>query len=110
VKIFLDEDVNVLIAAILRSHGIKALTTQEANRKRCGDRDQLKFAAENEYVFVTHNRDDFAALAVEWFEAGRPHAGIISVVRRPPSVVAKRLLGLLVKSNAEGLKNQFLIL
>jgi hypothetical protein len=91
IELYLDEDVSVLIAELIRARGFSAVTTVEAGNLGRNDLAQLKFAADNQRVFLTHNRVDFEKLAVEYFEQGHQHAGIIIAARRPPALVTSRL-------------------
>lgn len=45
IELYLDEDVSVLVAGLLRVRGFKAQTTQEAGRKQTDDEAQLADAA-----------------------------------------------------------------
>ena len=53
IRLYLDEDVDVLIADVIRGRGFQALTTQEAGRKKKDDDEQLAFAASQQRA----NRD-----------------------------------------------------
>ncbi len=44
IELYLDEDVDVLVADLARARGFKAVTTQEAGRKKKDDAEQLAFA------------------------------------------------------------------
>jgi len=44
IRLYLDEDVDVALAAALRQRGIEVLTTQEAGHLGLPDEDQLTFA------------------------------------------------------------------
>ena len=109
-KVFLDEDVDLIIADMLRSHGFEVETTQGVGRKGMSDADQLAFASDKQMLIVTHNRDDYIELVREWFEAGKEHYGVISAVQRPPNEVVIRLMNLLERFTADQLKNQFLMI
>jgi hypothetical protein len=45
IELYLDEDVDVLVADLVRARGFEATTTQEAGRKGTGDDEQLAYAA-----------------------------------------------------------------
>jgi len=105
-KVFLDEDVDLIVADIIRSHGFYAIATQEVDRKRSPDDDQLIYAAENDYVILTHNRGDFERLALKYFDENRSHAGIVISVQRPPKDVARSMVRVLSLYTAESIKNQ----
>lgn len=77
IELYLDEDVSVFIAELLRVRGFTAQTTQEAGRKKTDDEAQLAYAVSQQRAVLTHNRDDFARLAQEYFAAGRERYGIV---------------------------------
>ncbi len=99
-QVFLDEDVDLIVANMLRSHGFDVLTTQEAGRKAKSDPDQLAFATGKGYVILTHNRKDYEVLAVEYFESARSHAGIIISVQRSSKEITRRVLLVLNRNSA----------
>ena len=105
-SVYLDEDVDLIIADMLRSQGFAALTTQAAGRKAQGDSEQLEFAIRNGMVVLTHNRIDFQRLAVEYFESGRSHAGIILAIQRPAKEISTRTLRILDRFSADEMRNQ----
>jgi len=53
-SLYLDEDVNLIIADMLTSQGFKAVCVQEVGRKGLPDSDQFRYAVENGMVMVTH--------------------------------------------------------
>lgn len=108
IGIFLDEDVNVLIAELVRSRGFSAISTSETGRKGKTDKEQLEFASKNKYTLLTHNRVDFENLAREYFENNTTHHGIIIAVRRSPQEIARRLLVILNDVPADEIINQII--
>jgi len=107
-RLYLDEDVPVQVAEILRGHGYDVRTARDEGMLGTSDTEQLTFATQQGRVFVTHNRTDFEKLAVQYFEDGRTHGGIICAVRRPPGECARRLRSLLNECTAEDFENQLL--
>ena len=107
-ELYLDEDVSVRIAEILRGHGYEVRTAREEGMLGTTDAEQLAFAAAQGRVFLTHNRTDFEELAVQYFEEDRSHAGIVCAVRRPPHECAQRLMILLNDRTAAEFENQLL--
>ena len=63
VKVYLDEDVSILIAELIRAKDFKSFTVSEAGRRGKSDAEQLKYATQNGYAILTHNRIDFEELA-----------------------------------------------
>jgi hypothetical protein len=106
IELYLDEDVDVLIAQLLRARGFVVVTTQEAGQLRNSDVEQLAYAVSQHKTLLTHNRVHFEALAQTYDAAGQPHEGIIIAVRRPPRDIARRLLRILNAVTAEEMHNQ----
>ena len=73
VRIYLDENVSVVVAEILRSRGFEALTAQEAGNKSLSDNKQLEFASANGMAVLTHDRVDFERLATDYFHNDKSH-------------------------------------
>lgn len=107
-SLYLDEDVSALIARLLRSRGLAALTTQELGNQGSSDAEQLAYAAQRQLAILTYNRLDCERLASEYHAAGNPHDGITIAVRRPPHEVVRRLLVLLNQLIADEIDNQIL--
>ncbi|HEX8721202.1 MAG TPA: DUF5615 family PIN-like protein [Pyrinomonadaceae bacterium] len=110
IELYLDEDVSVLVAGLLRARGFGVQTTQEAGRVGASDEGQLAYAASQRRALLTHNRDDFARLAGEYFAGGRRHCGLFIAVRRPPHEMARRLLAILNQTTADEMEGQIIYL
>ncbi|MDT5123283.1 MAG: hypothetical protein QOC96_2765 [Acidobacteriota bacterium] len=108
IELYLDEDVNPLVAGLVRARGFVAQTTQETGRTRTGDAAQLAYAVSQQRAMLTHNRDDFARLTQEYFAAGRKHFGIIIAVRRPPQELVLRLMTILNQTTADEMEDQII--
>lgn len=106
IELYLDEDVPVLVAELLRAHGFSAVTARDAGLLGKDDVDQLAYAVSHARAIVTHNRADFEDLAKGYFAAGQPHYGIIVARRRTPFEVVRRLLILLDSVTADEMQNQ----
>lgn len=65
--VYLDEDVSVIVAAILKARGFDVVTARDAGQPGRSDFQQLAFGAEAGRVLLTHNRVDFERLHREWF-------------------------------------------
>ncbi len=105
-SLYLDEDLDVVIAGILKSRGFSTITTLEAEQVRNTDDKQLTYATEQQLVLLTHNRKHFEKLARDWYTAGRKHHGIIIAVRRQPNEIASRVLVLLNELSAEDFEDR----
>jgi len=106
IALYLDEDVDMLVAALVRARGFVASTTREAGQLRNSDVEQLAYAVSQHKTLLTHNRTDFEALAHTYLAAGQRHYGIICAVRRPPQEIAQRLLRILNHVTADEMQNQ----
>lgn len=106
IEIYLDEDVDVLIAELLRSHGFVALTARDTGMLGQDDDDHLEYAVGQSKAVLTHNRVDFENLAKDYVATGRMHYGIILAGRRSPYEVVRRLLILLDSVTADEMQNQ----
>lgn len=73
VELYLDEDVDVLVADLLRANGFAATTALEAGQLHKDDREQLAYAVSQRKTLLTHNRADFEALALGYFAGGELH-------------------------------------
>ena len=105
-SIYLDEDVSVVVATILRARGLDTATARDTGRLGRSDFEQLASGALAGRVLLTHNRVDFERLHREWLETGRPHAGIIIARRRTPAELAARVGRLISCLTADEMKNQ----
>jgi len=108
IKFYLDEDVDVLIAELIRSQNFQAISTDEVGHKGNSDPQQLEYAVSRNCTIVTHNRVDFEELAQAYFFDNQIHHGIVIAVQRSPHEVAERLLKILNDFTADEMKNQII--
>lgn len=106
IELYLDEDVSVLVADLVRARGFTAITTREAGQLHASDVEQLAYAVGQQKSFLTHNRADFEALAQTYFATGQTHYGIIVAVRHPPYEIVRRLLLILNQVTADEMQDQ----
>ncbi|MCW6050324.1 DUF5615 family PIN-like protein [Microcoleus sp. A2-C5] len=104
--LYLDEDVNVLVADLLKARGFDALTVRDAGQLQASDEEQLAYAVNQRRTLVTHNRSDFEKLIQAYFDTSRTHYGVILAFRRPPQEIAQRLLVILNQVTADEMENQ----
>ncbi len=106
IELYLDEDVSVLIADLIRARGFSVRTTHDAKNLGKSDVEQLEYAATPKKVLLTHNRVDFENLAKDYFIEGKTHHGIIIAVCRLPNEMTQRLLTILNDVTADEMINQ----
>ena len=70
-RVYLDEDVSVVVANMLEARGFSVLTTRDAVRLGATDIEQLEYAARHGKTLVTHNRVDFEELHRRYLAKGR---------------------------------------
>lgn len=111
IRLYLDEDVSVFVAQLLRPHGFDVLTTKDAQNLGSTDAAQLRYAATQRFTFLTHNRVDFERLHAEALHDQQPHAGILIANRRASDFeLARRILAFLNRFTPEEVVNQLLYL
>ena len=96
-KLYLDEDISPKVSEILRKKEIDAVSVHETGMLELSDEDQLSFAVAEGRVMVTRNRDDFITLSVQFFEALKPHPGLIIVPHTIPGTAFSKMANLLIK-------------
>ena len=106
ISLYLDEDVDVTLAAILRSRDYDVLTTLEAHNLHLKDPAQLAFAVSQERALVTHNREDFEELHKAYLKEDHKHFGIVIAVQHPVNKLARRLSAILDQTTADEMENQ----
>ena len=106
IELYLDEDVDVLVADLLRARGFNVITTVDAGNRNNNDDQQLAHSISRKMALFTHNRVDFEVRALQYFTTGQTHYGIIIGVRRSPYELAQRLLRILNQTTADEMINQ----
>ncbi len=106
IELYLDEDVDVLVAKLLRAYGFMVVTARDADQLKRSDAEQLSYAASQGKALLTHNRADFEKLARAYFASGQEYCGIILAMRRPVYELVRRLLVILDNVTADEMHNQ----
>ena len=106
IELYLDEDVDILVAQLIRARGFAVRTTAEARQLRASDAMQLTYATDQHLTLLTHNRVDFEALHNAYVASGQQHGGIIVAVRRSPYELTRRLLLILNQVTADEMDDQ----
>ena len=81
-RLYLDEDVSPLAAALLRARGFDVISCHEVPLLGVADEAQIEFAAAQGRALLTFNHAHFSRIAAEWFENGRKHHGIVITYRQ----------------------------
>ncbi len=107
-SLYLDEDMNNMVATLLRSRGIDAVTVQKSDMLGKSDQEQLAYAAANDRCILTHNRVDYEDLHLQYAQANLIHSGIIVVPQKSPYEIVNRVMILLDSMTADEIANQLL--
>ena len=108
IRVYLDEDVDVLIAELLKARGFEAFTTRESGQSGNSDTEQMEYAVAHRLTIFSHNRVHFEAMDRLFRENGRKHLGMIIAARRSPYSIARRLLAILNRVTAEEIEGLIL--
>jgi hypothetical protein len=74
IELFLDEDVDVLVARLVRARGFRATTTQEAGQLGKSDAEQLAYAVQHGQTLSPI----IDAISRRWPSSTRPRVGCIT--------------------------------
>ena len=100
-RFYLDHDVSVRLAGQMIQAGHTAVTAKDRLLTRASDPVQLLTAAQDNAIFVTHNRTDFVLLHNAWLEWSRAwgvaqnHAGILVMEQVEFEILAEAIKELL---------------
>lgn len=100
---YLDHDVAVHLADLLRAAGHTVTTARELHTQRASDDTHVLLAASHGWVFVTHNVDDFLLLHGAWRRWTRAwgispvpqHEGILIMPQGDADLNSRALLNVL---------------
>ncbi len=82
VRVYLDEDVSVLFASLLKARSIDAVTAREENMLGAEDEAHLKKCIELKRILLSHNRTDFEELYASYIQSEISIPGIIILTRQ----------------------------
>jgi predicted nuclease of predicted toxin-antitoxin system len=108
ISLYLDEDVRVLLAEVLRGRGYDVSHALEVGRGGKGDSEQFAYAVKHGRAILTHNIRDFIKLAKSYQELNKNHYGIVVSSHLPFQELLKRALKLLSSHSKDDLKNRFI--
>ena len=106
ITLFLDEDVQPLLAEILRQRGYDVVHVLEVGRGGESDPEQLAYAVSQGRTMLTHNIRDYLLLDRKYQGQGREHHGIIVSDQVPLRELLRRTLRCLSRRTADKVRNQ----
>jgi predicted nuclease of predicted toxin-antitoxin system len=108
ISLYLDEDVRVLLAEVLRGRGYKAVHVLETKRAGKSDEEQFVYAVEHEMALLSHNIKDFKILSKKYEMQGIRHYGIIVSEQIPFKELLRRMLKFLSLESKESIKSRLI--
>jgi len=105
-KFYLDEDVPLSFAQALLNRGVDVITTQNAGNSGKNDEEQLIYAANEERVMFTHNKNDFINIYKKFIENDIPHAGLIVTDQLPIGTLLRRTMKLWFTLSTNDMKDR----
>lgn len=82
--VYLDECVDYALVEALRQRGFTVYAAVDLGTQQLPDDEQLRYAANNGWVILTHNRSHFRRWHARFRDAGLPHGGIAGIPQREP--------------------------
>ena len=104
-RLLLDEHIWVYLAKLLREQGFDVMHVNEVDLTGTPDDKILSYAVDEHRAVVTFNIKDFIPLAVQYYEDGKEHYGIIVSNQLSRGELHKRVFKLLKRVTAEELMN-----
>jgi predicted nuclease of predicted toxin-antitoxin system len=108
ISLYLDEDVRVLLAEVLRNRGYTVTHVLEVARNGMCDREQLAYAVKHKMTILTHNIKDYVVLSKSYVELGKNHFGIVVSDKLPFSELLRRTLKFMSFSNRKLIRNKLI--
>lgn len=105
IRLYLDADVDVKLAANLRRVGRDCVSAREVGNAALDDETQMVFAANEGRVLLTHNVQHFVPLFERWWHAGLSHSGVIVSQQIPLGELQRRVLRLLEATTPAEMRN-----
>ena len=105
IRLYLDADVDVKLAANLRRAGYDCVSAREVGNAALDDETQIVFATNEGRVLLTHNIQDFVPIFERWWHANRNHPGIVVSQQIPLGELQRQVMRLLDTVTADEMKN-----
>lgn len=104
-KLLLDEHIWAYLAKILREQGFDVIHVEEVNLTATPDDTIMAYAVGEHRAVVTFNIKHFIPFAVEYFEDGKEHYGVVVSKQISQGELQRRVIKLLESVTAEELMN-----
>ncbi len=104
-KLLLDEHIWAYLAKLLRDQGFDVMHVTEIDLVATPDDKIMQYAASNHRAVVTFNIKDYVPLAIQYFQDGKEHYGVVVSKELSRGELQKRVTKLLESVTAEELMN-----
>ena len=104
-KLLLDEHIWAYLAKLLREERFDVIHANEVDLIGTPDDKIMYYAVGEHRAVVTFNIKDFIPLAIQYYEDGKEHYGIVVSNQLPRGELQKRVIKLLKSVTAEELMN-----
>lgn len=105
-KLLLDEHIWLGLATELTQQGYEVTHIVSLGKRGLDGSSILALAAREDRVVLTFNSRDFMPLALQWFEAGKKHAGIVLSPELGRGDLLRSTLVFLEVASADDMRNQ----
>jgi predicted nuclease of predicted toxin-antitoxin system len=105
IRLYLDADVDVKLAANLRKMGYDCVSAREVGNAALDDETQMVYAANEGRVLITHNIQDFVPIFERWWYAGLSHPGLVVSQQIPLGELQRRVVRMLEAVTADEMEN-----
>jgi predicted nuclease of predicted toxin-antitoxin system len=102
-KLLLDEHIWAYLAKILREQGFDVIHVNEVDLDATPDEEIMDYAVGDHRAVVTFNVRDFVPLAIQYYEDGKEHYGVVVSKELSRGELQKRVTTLLNNVTAEEL-------
>ena len=106
IRLYLDEDVQPLLAAVLRERGYDAVSAIDLRHLAVPDSEHFAYASANERAVLTFNIRDFVPLAKNALAGNLIFPGLVVTDQLPLGELLPRVLRLLGRNHAEEIANR----
>lgn len=104
-KLLLDEHIWAYLAKILREQGFDVIHVTEVGLVATPDKEIMAYAVGQHRAVVTFNIRDFIPIAIQYYEDGKEHYGVVASNQVSRGELQKRVMKLLNSITAEELMN-----
>jgi hypothetical protein len=105
IRLYLDEDVHLLLATVLRQRAYDAISAHECGNRGRPDAEQFAFARQEGRSVLTFNARDYVPLAIEAISRTRAFPGLIVSDQLPFRELLRRTCRLLDSRMPEQIAN-----